>query len=394
MEGAPVPDLDVVVLGATGFTGRLTADYLARHAPDGCRWGLAGRSRAKLEKVRSGLALVDPALADLPLLHAEIGDAASLAEMASRTTVVVTTVGPYLEWGEPVVAACAAAGTDYVDLTGEPEFVDRMYLAHHETAVRSGARIVHSCGFESVPPDLGVLFTVQQLPQGLPVRVRGLVRSNAAFSGGTIASALTAFSRAGRSREAHAARRRVEPGPQGRRVRAMAQRPYFDKETGFWLVPLPMIDPLVVRRSAAALDRYGPDFSYGHYAAFTSLPVAATGIAAAGALGVSAQIGPLRRLITSRVPQGEGPSEERRARSYFSMRFVGEAGGRRVVTQVRGGDPGYTETAKILAESALCLAFDENPPTAGQVTPAVAMGESLMARLAGAGLPFTVEDSV
>jgi short subunit dehydrogenase-like uncharacterized protein len=394
MEGARVPELDVVVLGATGFTGRLTADYLARHAPDCCRWALAGRSREKLEKVRSELALVDPALAALPLLHAEIGDAASLAEMAARTKVVVTTVGPYLEWGEPVVAACAAAGTDYVDLTGEPEFVDRMYLAHHETAVRSGARIVHSCGFESVPPDLGVLFTVQQLPVGLPVRVRGLVRSNAAFSGGTIASALTAFSRAGRSREAHVARRRVEPRPRGRRVRAMAQRPYFDKETGFWLVPLPMIDPLVVRRSAAALDRYGPDFSYGHYAAFRSLQVAATGIAAAGALGLSAQIGPLRRLITSRVPQGEGPSEERRARSYFSMRFVGEAGGRRVVTQVRGGDPGYTETAKILAESALCLAFDDNPPTAGQVTPAVAMGQSLLARLATAGLPITVEDAV
>jgi saccharopine dehydrogenase (NAD+, L-glutamate forming) len=386
-----VPELDVVVLGATGFTGGLTAGYLARHAPDGCRWGLAGRSPSKLETVRSGLAAVDPALADLPLLHADVGDAASLAELASRARVVVTTVGPYLEWGEPVVAACAAAGTDYVDLTGEPEFVDRMYLAHHETAVRSGARIVHSCGFESVPPDLGVLFTVQQLPQGLPVRVRGLVRSNAAFSGGTLASALTAASRPGRSREAHAARRRLEPRPQGRRVRAAAQRPHFDEVTGFWLVPLPMIDPLVVRRSAAALDRYGPDFSYGHYAAFRRLPVAVTGIAAAGALGLGAQVGPLRRWLVNRVPQGDGPSEERRARSSFSMRFVGEAGERRVITLVRGGDPGYTETAKMLAESALSLAFDDNPPTAGQVTPAVAMGENLLARLAEAGLPFTVE---
>src|SRR4051812_5111686 len=242
--GSPVPDreLDVVVLGATGFTGGLTAHYLARHAPDGCRWALAGRSRAKLEKVRSGLAAAAPGLGNLPLLHADVTDAASLAETASRARVLISTVGPYLEHGEPVVAACAAAGSDYVDLTGEPEFVDRIYLAHHETAVRSGARIVHSCGFESVPPDLGVLFTVQQLPEGLPVRVRGLVRSNAAFSGGTLASALTAVSRPGRSREAHAARRRLEPRPRGRRVRAAAQRPHFDEETGFWLVPLPMID--------------------------------------------------------------------------------------------------------------------------------------------------------
>ena len=388
-----MPELDVVVLGATGFTGGLTAEYLARHAPAGCRWALAGRSHPKLEAVRSGLAGHHPALADLPLLRADVTDAASMAELASRARVVVTTVGPYLHWGEPVVAACAAAGTDYVDLTGEPEFVDRMYLAHHETAVRSGARLVHSCGFESVPPDLGVLFTVQQLPEGVPVRVRGLVRSNAAFSGGTVASALTAFSRAGRSRQAHAARRRAEPRPEGRRVRATAGRPHFDAETGFWLVPLPMIDPLVVRRSAAALDRYGPDFSYGHYAAFRRLPVAATGIAAGGALALSAQIGPLRRFVIGRVPQGDGPSEERRARSYFSMRFVGEAGGRRVVTQVRGGDPGYTETAKMLAESALSLAFDDNPTTAGQVTPAVAMGENLMRRLAAAGLPFTVEQA-
>jgi short subunit dehydrogenase-like uncharacterized protein len=146
----PVPDrdLDVVLFGATGFTGGLTADYLARHAPQGCRWALAGRNPTRLAAVRDRLAAVDPGLADLPLLHADVTDAASLADVAARTRLVITTVGPYLEHGEPLVAACAEAGTDYVDLTGEPEFMDRMYLAHHERAVRSGARIVHACGFE------------------------------------------------------------------------------------------------------------------------------------------------------------------------------------------------------------------------------------------------------
>jgi short subunit dehydrogenase-like uncharacterized protein len=383
-------ELDVVLLGATGFTGGLTADYLARHAPEGCRWALAGRDQGRLEEVRERLATVDGALADLPLLRADVTDAASLADVASRARVVVTTVGPYIEHGEPLVAACAEAGTDYVDLTGEPEFVDRMYVAHHDQAVRSGARIVHACGFDSVPHDLGVLFTVQQLPEGAALRVRGMVRTNATFSGGTFASALTAFSRSRQMRQAKAARRDVEPRPQGRSVRTTARRPHFDRQAGFWLVPLPTIDPVVVRRSARALQRYGPDFTYSHYAAVRRLPVAVGGIAAVGLLGAGAQVPPLRRFLIGRVPQGEGPSEERRARSHFSVRFIGEGGGRRVFTEVRGGDPGYTETATMLAESALCLAFDDNPPTAGQVTTATAMGQQLTDRLVRAGISFTV----
>lgn len=383
---SPGRDLDIVLFGATGFTGGLTADYLARHAPDGCRWALAGRSRARLEAVRDRLTAVDAGLVDLPLLQADVTDPASLAAVADRARVVITTVGPYTEHGEPLVAACARAGTDYVDLTGEPEFVDRMYLAHHEQAVRSGARLVHACGFDSVPHDLGALFTVQQLPQGLPLRVRGMVRGNGEFSGGTFASALTAFSRVAQTRAAHAERRRVEGRPQGRRVRGATKAPHFDREAGCWLVPLPTIDPQVVLRSAAALERYGPDFSYAHYAAVKRLPMVIGGIAAVGLLTASAQIGPVRRFLVSRVPAGQGPSEERRARSYFSVRFVGEGGGRRVFTEVSGGDPGYTETAKMLAESALCLAYDENPPAAGQVTTATAMGENLTKRLVSAGL--------
>ena len=385
-------EFDLVLFGATGFTGGLTAEYLARHAPVGCRGALAGRNRDKLAAVRDRLAEVNPELKKLALLHADVTDPPSMADLARRARVAITTVGPYLEHGEPLVAACAEAGTDYVDLTGEPEFVDRMYVAHHEAAVASGARIVHACGFDSVPHDLGAFFTVNQLPEGVPIELRGMVRSNATFSGGTFASALTAMSRPRQMKQAAADRRRLEPKPEGRRVRTVAKRPHFDKEAGFWLVPLPTIDPMVVKRSAAALERYGPQFSYAHYAAVKRLPMAVGGLAGVGAVTAAAQVPPLRRWLMSRVPQGEGPSEERRASSYFSVRFIGEGGGKRVHTEVRGGDPGYDETAKMLAESALSLAFDDNPPTAGQVTTAQAMGQNLLDRLVAAGLTFRVVD--
>ena len=383
-------DHDIVVFGATGFTGRLTAEYLARHAPEGCRWALAGRSKEKLEKVRGGLAEIDPALADLPLLTADVTDAASLKAVAESARVVITTVGPYLQFGEPLVAACAAAGTDYVDLTGEPEFVDRMYLEHHDTAVASGARLVHCCGFDSIPHDLGVLFTVKQLPAGVPLTIRGVVRSDAAFSGGTFHSALNQFSRARQMQRTAAERKKAEGRPEGRLVRAVGGKPHRDHDLGYWLMPLPTIDPMVVKRSAAARDDYGPEFTYSHYAGFRSLPYA--GGAAAGLLGIlaAAQVPPLRKQILKRVPQGEGPSERKRAKSWFTVDFVGEGGGQKVTTKVSGGDPGYDETSKMLAESALSLAFDDNPPTAGQVTTSAAMGERLIDRLTKSGISFTV----
>lgn len=383
-------ELDLVLFGATGFTGELTAAYLARHAPGDLRWALAGRNRPKLEAVRGRLAEIDAALGDLPLLHADVEDPASLAEVAGRARLVITTVGPYVTYGEPLVAACAAAGTDYVDLTGEPEFVDRMYLRHHATAVRSGARIVHACGFDSVPHDLGVLHAVQHLAAEGPVTARGVVRAGATFSGGTFHSAMTALSRAKQVKEVTEERRRVEPRPEGRRSRAVAGKPHRDPLLGYWLLPLPTIDPIVVARSGAALAAYGPDFRYSHFAGTRTLRYAVGGAAAVGAMVLTAQVPPLRRLALDRVRPGEGPDPARRSRSWFSVDVVAEGDGRRAHTRVSGGDPGYDETAKMLAESALCLVLDDNPPTAGQVTTAQAMGDALLARLRPAGLRFEV----
>jgi len=385
---AAARDFDIVVFGATGFTGELTAAYLAEHAPTGCRWALAGRSTAKLEAVRDRLTAINPDLADLALMHADVSDPASLAAVAESTKVVITTVGPYLEYGEPLVAACAAAGTDYVDLTGEPEFVDLMYVAHHETALASGARIVHACGFDSIPHDLGAYFTVGQLPKGEKVTVRGVVRSGAQFSGGTFHSAMGAMSRQGQAKKALAARRKLEGRPEGRKVRWVQGKPGRDAELGYWLLPMPTIDPLVVTRSAAALNGYGPDFSYSHFAGLKTLRYTIGGSLAVGSMVVAANIAPVRNALKKRIKQGEGPSESRRSKSWFTVDFVGETAGTTVHTRVSGGDPGYSETSKMLAESALSLAFDDNPPTAGQVTTAVAMGDNLLARLQKAGISF------
>lgn len=389
----PERQFDLVLFGATGFTGSLTAEYLARNVPDNCRWALAGRSRKKLEAVRERLSAISPELESLALLDADVTDADSMAAIASAARVVITTVGPYVKYGEALVAACAAAGTDYVDLTGEPEFVDRMYVGYHQQAVASGARIVHACGLDSIPHDLGVLFTVLHLPEGVPLRVRGMLRAGGRPSSGTLHSAITGISRPLQAKRASSARKDLEARPVGRKVRAAARPPHRDEETGWWLTPLPTLDPLVVRRSAAALERYGPDFEYAHYAAVRRLPVLVAGLAGVGAVATAAQVPPLRRLLLAGVHRGDGPSEQRRAKSWFFMRFVGEGGGQRVVTEVSGGDPGYTETAKMLSEAALCLAFDDNPPTSGQVTTAVAMGERLIDRLVKAGIRFEVLQS-
>ncbi|WP_461030132.1 saccharopine dehydrogenase family protein, partial [Streptomyces sparsus] len=200
---------DLVLFGATGFTGRLTAEYLAAHAPEGCRWALAGRNLDRLARVRDGLASIRPECAGLPLLEADASDREALRRLAADTRVVATTVGPYQQYGEPLAAACAEEGTDYADLTGEPEFADTVFLRHHERARVTGARLVHACGFDSVPYDLGVLYTVRQLPEGVPLRVDGYVRARGTVSRRTLVYALGAFARRPQTARASRARRQV-----------------------------------------------------------------------------------------------------------------------------------------------------------------------------------------
>ena len=364
---------ELVLFGATGFTGALTAQYLARVAPPGLRWAVAGRSREKLERLRDELGT------DVPVLVADVGDADSLRRVADASKVVLTTVGPYIRYGESLVAACAETGTHYGDLTGEAEFVDLMYLRHDARARETGARIVHCCGFDSIPSDLGAYFTVSKLPEGVPITIEGFLRVKGKPSRGTAATMRMMVGRFPKIVATARRRRRAEPSVAGRRTHRGAGLPHYERAVGAWVVPLPVIDLEIVRRSARALERYGPDFTYRHYLAID-------------------QPGAMARQVWSTVrggapKPGEGPSAEERAESWFKYTFVGEGGGRRVMTQVSGGDPGYDETSKMLGETGLCLARDDLPASSGQLTPAAAMGDALLGRLQRAGIKFEVLSS-
>lgn len=392
-DGARQQRFDIVLVGATGFTGGLTAEYLAEVMPEGARWAIAGRNPKKLEDLRDHLSRLNPAAEAVALLAVDTDDAASCASLAARTRVLASTVGPYVLHGEALVAACARSGTHYLDITGEPEFVDRMWLRHHEAARASGARLVHCCGFDSIPHDLGALFTAQQLPEGAPKTIRGYVRAGGRFSAGTYHSALLAFSRMRGMAAAAGERRRRERFSGARGARALIGRPHFDRRLETWVVPFPSVDPQIVLRSARTLPVYGPKFRYGHFIQVPKLVHVGLLLGGVGTLAAAAQVPPLRNWLMRRKTSGEGPDAATRDRGWFRVRFFGEGGGRSVVADVTGGDPGYGETARMLGEAILCMAFDKLPDTAGQLTPAVAMGDALIRRLQAIGIRFSVVEA-
>ncbi len=378
--------LDVIVFGATGFTGRLVVDYLAKSAPPGVRWGIAGRRKEKLDEIAEEVrAKKGPVI---ETFVASIDDPKSLAEMTRCTRVLLTTVGPYARYGEPVVEACIASGTDYVDITGEPEFVDRLIVRHHAAARDQGVRIVNCCGFDSIPHDLGALYTVQKIGPAAPITLEGFVQAKGAISGGTWHSAINAFSDLSQmGRSAKASR-----GARDERIGSVKPRVHFEKAIGGWAVPMPTIDPQIVLRSAKALDAYGPRFRYGHYMRMKSLAgVAGLGLSV-GAVVALAQLPMTRDLLLKWKAPGEGPDALEREQNFFKVTFIGKSEGRTVMTRVSGGDPGYTDTAKMIAESALCLALDREklPACAGILTTAVAMGDVLIERLQKASIRFEV----
>jgi short subunit dehydrogenase-like uncharacterized protein len=393
-------DYDIVLFGATGFVGELTAEYLAQHSPDGTRIALAGRSAQRLEALRQSLERPN-----WGVLVADVTAEESIRALAEAGRVVISTVGPYLKYGEPVVAACANAGTDYVDLTGESEFVDLMYLRYHGVAKESGARLVHSCGFDSIPYDLGALFTVSQLPQDVPIALRGFGAASGSISGGTFHSAVGQMGRLKESGRVARQRRSVERNAddgrvvEGREVRGVPGRPHNEPLAKGWVVSVPTVDPQHVLRSARLDPRYGPDFSYSHFIVTKRLRSTVAFGAGVGVVATLAQLQSTRSLLLRLKSPGSGPSAERRAKSFFRVRMVADYGSNspreRLITEIRGGDPGYGETAKMLAESALALAFDDNLPQrgGGQWTTALALGQPLIDRLVRAGIEFKVVDA-
>lgn len=381
-------DFDLVVFGATGFTGGMVAEYLARNAPNELRWAIAGRSASKLETVRTRLVALNERFRSLPLIEASLDDAASLQRMAASTRVLITTVGPFIQYGEPVVRACVEAGTDYIDSTGEPDFLSVLLARYSAPAAARGVRVVPSCGFDSIPADLGAFFTVQQLPANQPIELAGYLSVDAKFSGGTERSALLSFA---------PPKDAVDVPPRkpsnGRKVAAGAAKVQRSPELQRWSSPLPTIDGTLVLRSATGLDRYGPDFTYSHNVLHPSLFVMIAATIFFGTIAILAKFPPLLALMLKGAKaSGEGPTSEQMAKSWFKVEFIAKCAGKTVRTEVSGGDPGYVETSKMLAESGMCLAQDRDvlAPKAGVLTPAEAMGEHLLARLQRAGLTFRV----
>jgi short subunit dehydrogenase-like uncharacterized protein len=382
---------DIVVYGATGFTGRLVAEYLAAHYP-GLNWAMAGRSLAKLEQIRTEVG----APAHLPLIVADAADPASLAAMAGAAQVVLTTVGPYQLYGSTLVAACAAAGTAYVDLCGEPGWMREMIDAHQARAVESGARIVFSCGFDSIPFDLGVqqlqMHCVERFGAPAP-RIKGRVRTmKGGFSGGTAASLKATLAAAARNPgllKLLASPFALTPGFDGP-DQPSGMLPHYDASVGAWVAPFimaPINTKNVHRTNALGGHPYGTDFRYDEM-------MIAPGLGELGKAAAEA-IAKANPLAGDGGPKpGEGPSKEERESGHYDVLFVAEyPDGRTGKLSVKGDrDPGYGSTSKMIAESALCLVRDVQG-SGGVWTPGAIMGEPLVRRLeAHAGLRFALED--
>ncbi len=408
-KSAPSSDrLDLIVFGATSFVGEILCRYLvARHGIDGAevRWAIAGRSQAKLDSVaeRSG--------ADVKRFIADASDAASMRSLAKSAKVIISTVGPYALYGSELVAACADAGTDYCDLTGEPQWMQQMIDTHTDAAEASGARLVHSCGFDSIPSDLGVWFTQQQAIASLGspcTRIAMRVKSmKGGASGGTIASMMNLIEEASKN----PALRKMLKNPYALAPKDMrtgipqpnVSVPTHDDASGEWVAPFVMasVNTRVVHRTHALLHRpWTDEFRYDEAMLMGRGPV---GVAKSSALvsGLASFMGaaavpPVRSLLTRFVlpKPGEGPSAEAQENGSFDIRFYGTtASGSTITTRVTGDrDPGYGSTAKMLGEAALCLLeLNRSAVGGGFLTPAAAFGDALIARLQEhAGLTFEV----
>lgn len=395
-------EFDVIVWGASGFTGRLVAQYLAEQygIDDTVRWAIAGRNIGKLgeiaEKIGAG---------GVRLISGDANDPVSLGEMARRTKIIITTVGPYQKYGEALVAACAAAGTDYVDLAGEPPFIRKMIDTYGEQAAASGARIVPSCGFDSIPFDLGVHY-VQRLASekfGAPAPyVKGRVlAAKGGASGGTVASILTLLERGDDPFVRNVMRDVYSLAPDDNASRPRQPNPnrvFYDKDAGKWVTPFIMaaINMRNVHRSNMVKGYpYGENFKYCEMMAAPNAPAAFAITAGLGGFTGALALPPTRAALKNFfLPKpGEGPGAQQREAGFYKLLFIAKNDdGESVKAIVKGDrDPGYGSTSKLIAESALCLAFDVGRDEApgGVSTSASAMGDKLIDRLHNkAGLTF------
>ncbi|WP_373185543.1 trans-acting enoyl reductase family protein [Halopseudomonas sp.] len=386
-------ELDIIVYGATGYTGRLVCEYLNKqYGVNGeVKWAMAGRSQDKIDSVRDEMGIP----ADVPTIVADANDLNSIKTMVENTRVLLTTVGPYQLYGSDVVAACAKAGTDYVDLCGEPAWMHEMIAKHHADAKSSGARIVFSCGFDSVPFDLGAYFLQVKAKEkfGAPMtRIKGRVRAmKGTFSGGTLASFKATMAAASKKPEMMKVLGdpfALTPGFTGAK-QPEGNKPSYDEDLNSWSAPFVMatINTKNIHRSNFLLGHeYGKDFVYDE--------MMLTGPGEKGEATANAVAADKSMANDPRKP-GEGPSKEERENGYYDVLFAGSNDkGDSLKVSVKGDkDPGYGSTSKMISESAVCLVKNPDAASGGIWTPASALGSLLIDRLQkNAGLTFQVED--
>lgn len=374
----------LTLFGSTGFTGRITAEYIVKHAArEGLTWAIAGRSEAALNELRDSLDGVKP-----DVVIADLRDKDSLRAMAASTKVLMNAVGPFAVYGPDVVEACLESGTHYLDITGEPEFLNRCFVRHGNEAEEKGVTIVNACGFDSIPADFATWLAVKKLPADVPKSVRCYVSTNASFSGGTLTTVVHSVNNKNSGKRQDVVR--YPKHPDSPKIDRGIQ---FSERFGKWALPMPVADIHIVRRSAMRLPEvYGGAFSYAQFLLARSFGAMVSLVSRVMVLFTFIRFAWFRNWLFRKFSPGTGPSPEKRARSVFSVTAVAETvDGRASSVTISGGDPGYDETAKLFSESAFCLLQKSRAGTlkSGVLTPVEALGEELLIRLEAKGIKIS-----
>lgn len=389
---------DITLFGATGFTGKLTAEYLAnKAAKEGFRFAIAGRNQVRLKQIQKELESKFHGLT-ISLVYADSYRADTLFEMACKSKIIISTVGPYLKYGDPLVKACIDGGANYLDITGEGQFVENMFRLYHKRAKESKLKIINCCGYDSIPSDMGVYFGMKEFFEPTTVEVECFIRvesksndpfaSLKSFSGGTWHSAIGMMQPSEIERRENFLSYIASTAKEDRKISQIPFQ-FRYRENQNWIgVPLPFVDVEVVLRSAAGLENYGKDFSYGHYAAISNVSSLLLGFLGVSSIFTLAQFELGRNILLSLKSSGDGPPKEIRDTNEFTHSILVKTNKGNALVEVSGGDPGYGDTAKMVSESAICLLLDSTPENYGVVTSALGLGEPLIKRLTQAGIRF------
>ncbi|MBC7884578.1 MAG: saccharopine dehydrogenase NADP-binding domain-containing protein [Saprospiraceae bacterium] len=369
---------DIILFGASGFTGALVARYISAHIiSENINWAIAGRDEKKLKEIQNGLTNSPD------IVIADVTDKVSLHQMASKSKVLMNAVGPFNWYGKDVVKACIDNSTHYLDITGEPSFVADVYNSYYQLAVENKACVVNCCGFDSIPADYAAWLTAQKLPLNEPKSLMGYFRTNAAFSGGTLTTAIQALYMEAEKKSVKVRIKKHKDAPK------LDIKIHFSKEVGGWAIPMPVVDPHIVKRSAFRLPQdYGIAVSYGQFFVRTTFIKMLKTILPVISARFLVRFKTFRKRMFDKFQPGTGPDEERRAKSQFEVVCIGKSKTAEAITIFSGGDPGYNETAKMFAQSAFTLLdkIKNNSVHYGVLTPVEAFGMDLVTRLRKEGL--------